>query len=286
MKIFPLYQLLLYAFFILTGCNKGGPPAPTPAASKAWLVKDVSFASSDCTSPTTRHRIFTYNDQGQIIRLTDSSGCNRGVIDILYNAQGKITKIVGFAGTINYNNTGIFITSMVPDDSAHYSSTLFSWNLHGNNELDEKVLTGGPNIFGRPLATYFDYAYIGNGFHGQDSHIDGKPVQTDITVVSEGTGASIPNPFHLGRTPEQIFLYNYFAPFAPDILLGSSLPNATFVAYFYTTGTKEARSHYYYNYTLDGNNNVVKITPFAAQDAPNFGTFVKGSDFTITYEQH
>jgi hypothetical protein len=204
----------------------------------------------------------------------------------LYDAQGKITKIVGVAATLHYNNTGNFITSVVPDDSAHNSTLLYSWNLHGNNELDEKVLTGGPNIFGRPLATYFDYAYTGNAFHGEDSHIDGKPVQTDFTVFAEGTGIPFANPFHAGRTPEQIFLYNYFGVFSPDILLGTSLPNGTFIGYAYPTGIRETRSHFNYNYTLDANNNVVKIVQSAALDAPNFGTFVKGLEYTITYEQH
>jgi hypothetical protein len=286
MNIYSVFRLLFLVCLALTGCKKGGVTKPITPGTKAWLVKDISFAYTGCTSPTIEHRTFTYNDQAQIIRYVDSDGCNRSAVDITYDAQGKITQIGGFAGTVQYNNTRDFITSLVPDDAIHNSTLLFSWNLHGNSELDEKVLTGGPSIFGRPLATYYDYAYIGNGFHGQDSHIEGQPVQTDITVFSEGTGTSFPNPFHVGRTAEQIFLYNFFASFGPEVMLGSSLPNATFAFYVYPTGTKETRSHFNYNYTLDANNNVVKIIEMGAQDAPNFGTFVPGVEFDITYELH
>jgi len=99
--------------------------------------------------------------------------------------------------------------------------------------------------------------------------------------------ASIPNPFHAGRTPEQNFLYTYLAGgLGYWNLLGNSLPNGTFEAYSYSTGSKKTISHFYYNYELDSNNNVSKITEFGAQDAPGFGTFVPGAPWNITYEQH
>jgi hypothetical protein len=294
MKTYIVYSLFVCVIFIFAGCKKsgGGNPTPPPAGAKAWLVKDISFLSLDCTSPVTKHRIFIYNDKTQITRITDSSACGSEFFDIVYDANGKITKFVATIGSahtilnIHYNNTGQFVNSVVYEDSIHNSTTLYSWNLHSNNELDEKILTGGPFIFGRPKSIFYDYAYTGNAFHGQDSHIDGSPVQTDITVFSEGIGTALSNPFHIGRTPEQIFIYYYFALFSPDLLLGNSLPNGTFVTYFYTTGTREARAHFNYTYTLDSNNNIATITQNAAQDAPNFGTFVKGTTYHITYEQH
>ncbi len=208
------------------------------------------------------------------------------------NLKGKITKIAVNNGAIHtnlnihYNSSGQFVYSAVWDDSVHNSSFLYSWNLHGNGELDEKVLTGGPLISGHPKDIFYDYSYIGNAYQGQDSHIDGNPVQTDITVFSSGTGVALSNPFHAGRTPEQIFLYNFLGLFSPDVILGTSLPNGTFVSYFYTTGVKEARAHFNYTYTQDSNNNVSSITQNAAYDAPNFGTFTSGITYKITYEQH
>jgi hypothetical protein len=139
-----------------------------------------------------------------------------------------------------------------------------------------------------PFTTHVLHDYTGGGYQGSSFYSESdNVVKVSVVVFSGGLGQSIPNPFHrVGMTPEQIFLYIYSGASSPDVLLGSSLPNGIFEGYSYSTGNKVTSSHFYHNYTLDGNNNVSKITLFYAQDAPNFSNFVNGGDIFITYEQH
>ena len=94
-------------------------------------------------------------------------------------------------------------------------------------------------------------------------------VAVQASVKSE-SGTDTANTFQVGRTPEQIFLYFFSGSFGADIVMGSSLSNGTFVGYAYPIFIKETRSYFYYNYTLDSNNNVSTITQFVPLDTPNF----------------
>ena len=274
-----------------------GPIFTVIAGSKTWWVKDISFPSLDCSSPTTRHRFFTYNAQGQIIRITDSVTCYISKFEIVYNTLGKITQINSSTGpfspshsttTVHYNSTGEFVHSLVPEDSVHNSTVLYNWNLNSNNELDEVIRTGSPLIITVPFTTHLVYDYVSGGYHGSSFYNEhDNLIRVSDVVFSAGLGLSIPNPFHrVGMTPEQIFLYIYSGASSADVLLGSNLPNGIFEGYSYATGNKVTSSHSYHNYTVDGNNNVSKITLFYAQDSPNFSNFVNGGDIFITYEQH
>ena len=299
MKTFNVYASLLSLVIISVGCGKsGGGGNPTPAGNKAWLVKDI-FTPTQCSGGGNNfeHLVFTYDDKEQIIRFIDSAcaASSSYSYEMLYNAQGKITQINGFQGiyqistfTVTYNSNGEFVAQVLPNDTAHYAITRYSWNLESNKELDEFVVQGNPLLIGLPYNHYYDFSYTAGGLHGEDFHSEGGPVQTLWTVYSEGTGKSISNPFHVGRTPEQNFLYSFFLGPKIDYLnvLGSSFPNGIFEDYSYTSGSKQTLARYYYNYVLDSNNNVSKIIPFGAQDAPNYGTFVQGAGWNITYEQH
>lgn len=281
----------------IDGHSIDGPVFTVIAGTKTWWVKDISFPSTDCTSPTTRHRSFTYNALGQIILITDSVPCYISKFEIVYNNLGKITQINSSTGpfspthsttTVHYNSTGVFVHSLVPQDSIHNSTVMYNWNLLSNNELDEVVKTGSPLIITVPFTTHVVYDYSGGGYHGSSffSESDNIIKVSDV-VFSGGVGQSIPNPFHLaGLTPEQIFLYFYAGVSSPDVLLGTNLPNGIFETYSYSTGNKVTSGHSYHNYTLDANNNISKISLFYAQDAPNFSNFVNGGDIFITYEQH
>jgi hypothetical protein len=296
MRSVPAYITLLVVAALFYDCGKTPVTTrPTPPGNKGWFVKDISFPGP-CGGNNFTHRIFTYDNAGKITRVTDSSCAANDHFDILYDSQGKIIRIIQFqsstqVGTqsVIYNAQGNFVAQLVADNT-QAAVTRYSWNLEGNQELDEWVEQGNPLIIGLPNDIFHDYSYTSGGIHGEDGHTGGStptPVQTLWTLVSAGTGTSVPNPFHINKTPEQIFLYYNFCESLGDWnLLGNSLPNGIFEAYSYTSGTKKAISHFYSDFSFDSNNNVSGITTFGAQDAPNFGTFVKGITSNITYEQH
>jgi hypothetical protein len=298
-KISP-YAWITLLILLAGGCNKNNPGVTNgpPPGSKTWLVK-VIFTPTQCGNGTNNfeHKVFTYNDKGQITRYIDSACAASSSFSITceYDAQGKLTQINSFQGIyqilttkIIYNGTGEFVAQSIPSDTVHYFVGNLTWNANNDKELDEIIYTGqwvSGSPYG-PYARYFDFFYdAGGGLHSESSHYIGQAIQDIFSVSIASSGATIPNPLHKGRTPEQNFIY-FFVLQAVDYVnvLGDGLNTSTYEAYSYSTGSKVAGTHYNYSYTLDSNQNVSKISQSYALAGST--SYQPGIVWNISYEQH
>jgi hypothetical protein len=294
MKTHTILTIFFCIIFLLSGCGKSN--GPTPGGNTAtWLVKDIAIHGGCAVGgpAALAHYTFSYDNAARIVRF-DYSGClSSAHYEIIYNSQGKITNVNYFQGNlsappnwlITYN--GDFVKTVIPanNDTAHYLALTLSWNINNNKEFDgesfnKTSVSSGGTLF---------YTYVLNALQSSYSIDDlGRKQDLWASYAPNLSAPAIENPFQVGRTPEQKFLYYFllFTVIGDWNVLGDGLPNGTYEGYSYASGNKLPSSHFFNKYTLDGNKNVSRIETSQSLDAPAFGTFSQNFTADITYEQH
>ncbi|HVM89471.1 MAG TPA: hypothetical protein VMT76_14890 [Puia sp.] len=293
MKNFLMSVLSLATLCYLVGCGKSNPAnQKNNTSGKNWLVKDISSGGAiACT--------FNYNDKGQVTSVVLNPGAfNSATYEVVYNGQGKIDSIKFFNPgpgfdpvKIIYESANTFVAQAIPNDTAHRGITFYSWNTASENEIDE-VTKQGSWISGSPYGpgvSYTDYYYdAGGGIHANSFHYIGGSTQNIWALAQAGTGPTVDNPFHKGRTNEQNFVYYSVlkAVMMDMLVMANGLPNGVFEGYADSSGVQLTMNRFYFNYDLDSNKNVSKISEYLASNRPALNQFLLYNSWNITYEQH
>jgi hypothetical protein len=293
MKTNTMLRYICYAI-VLLGCGKSNSPTPG-SSSKVWLIKDLAVQGGCAVGGPSAlaHYTFMYDNAARIVQFEYSGCLPEAHYEVVYNSQGKISNINHFQvnlaappdWSIAYD--GDFVKTVVPlnNDTAHYPAKTLSWNINNNKELDG--VHYNKTQFG-PGGTLV-YNYVSNAV--QSSYIVddlGRKQDLWASYAPNQSSPALQNPFEVGRTPEQKFLYYFllFGVIDDYDLLGDGLPNGIYEGYLYTGANKIPSYHFFNGYTLDSNKNVSGIVRSMSTDAPAFSTYSQNVKVDITYEEH
>jgi|GEM_PF-2835755 len=294
MKTNTILRFIFCNIIILLGCGKSNGPTPG-GSTKTWLVKDLAIHGGCAVGgpAALAHYTFTYDNAARIVQF-DYSGClPLAHYEVVYNSQGKISNINHFQNNLSappswlITYSGDFVKTVVPEnnDTANYPAKTLSWNINNNKELDgvrfNKTQFGsGGTLF---------YNYVSNAL--QSSYIVddlGRKQDLWASYAPNPSAPALGNPFQVGRTHEQKFLYYFFLFGVIDDydVLGDGLPNGIYEGYTYSGVNKIPSYHFFNSYTLDSNKNLSRIARSLALDAPAFSTYSQNFTVDVTYEQH
>ena len=300
MKIYLL--TVIACTLLLTACkkNNGGgsttAPPPTGGKAKRWFVKDVMTQDG---LGKINHRIFEYNDTGLIVKIDYGLSANvshpedYGITASYtpsYDVSGKLLSIKYSQGPgsqfVYVSNFSLQVESL-PFDAAHQGYSVFNFNLHGNKELDDFVAIAAPGPkTGLNYTSTRSFYYNPAGGIQSASATNYQGTAEDQWAALSTNGIPVANCFSNGMSIEQHLIYYLYSSVGEWDLLGPSWSNGTIESYSYASGTKAIKSHFFNEYTIDSNKNVIKIVTSYSIDSPAFNSWVKLSPVNITYEQH
>jgi len=293
--------IALCLFILVTACKKNGNPPPAPGGgggggthTKKWTIKSISSPNSDGAGHTT-FTTYDYNDTGLILKA--SFGYNiesdaLGSETFIYKPDGKLdsVKVLRAPGfTFHYLSDFSFQVQPFLFNPDHDNVTTYNFNAHSAKELD------GWNVYVPPASkSGFNYSsntgisYNGTGglmgMTGTDYYGVVQDYFTTASGNSNPNGTLIPNPCNNGTSVEQRFIYYFYG--LSTLALGPNWPDGTYEGYSYSSGSKKASGRWNYSYTLDNNQNVVKIVRQYADDPPVFSHWQQAPALTLTYEEH
>jgi hypothetical protein len=286
------------SFFLYLNCKKNNVNNPPGKGTKSGCLISTKTVFSPTTPGYIERDSIEYNSNMLFVGY-HRGGLNHGVFsvsdhyEIKYTPQGKIDSIIYFQGShiggiyrIFYNNN--FVSAVIavtgPPDTAN-----FSWNTHGQNELDAVTYGMHSGCIVSSQTLFFNYQAASASTldvqveTGTSCTVRGQ-VEDLYTVFSTNPqSGEIKSPFRDSTTHEQQFLYYYFRVMDPLISLSTNWPLAVFEGYSYASGQKIPGAHFYYNYVTDNNRRVTSVAYYTATDNPGFSHFFLYDSTAISY---
>lgn len=301
------HHFLLLTFFVLallSGCKKnsnnpggggnGGGGGGGTNKPKKWYIK--SFASKQDASHFA-HTVFVYDTAKLITKTGYGLSALKDTFDqsmqqwtdYTYDKDGKLVSSKPFqAPGLHYTyltSNSIQVTPF-PYDPAHDGVAYYNFNAHSHGELDQiKSVIPPGNLFAGTTANNYLYNDLG-GIQAESDMLADQSSQDAWAFYSPNAVAAIDNPFSNGTTMEQRFIYAVNDPSGVWDVLGPKWSNGVYENYSYRTGVKVPQAHFWNQYKVDANGNVVEVTrQYVSLEDPK-QTVITANTVYITYEQH
>lgn len=284
--------------FLCIHCRKNDGNNPLGTGTQARCLISTKTVFSPAAPGDIEHDSIEYNIIGQFSGY-HLGAIKQGVIsygnhyEIKYTAQGKIDSIIYFQANlvggiyrVIYNNN--FVAAAI-SAFGRPDTINFSWNAHGQNELDAATYQVNSGCIQSSQTSFFNYQASSaltsdvQSETGTSCAVKGRVEEVYTVFSTNPQSIQTKSPFRDSTTHEQQFLYYYFHVLDAGIVLSKNWPLPVFEGYSYAAGQQTPGSHFYYSYATDNNHRVTSVARHSAVDYPGFNQYYLFDSTKISY---